>query len=164
MIGNSEDLQGSLLEAMHADPNRGHSGVQGTYMRAKDLIHYKGLKKDIAIYVAQCDVCQRNKEEHVKSPGLLQPLPIPEAAWKDISIDFVEGLPKSVGKEIILVVVDRFTKYSHFIALSHPITAPHFFPNYFYLITTDYMGYLLLSLQTGTRFLEVISDGHYLNP
>lgn len=37
-----------------------------------------------------------------------------------LTMDFIEGLPKSNGKEIILVVVERYTKYAHFIALSHP--------------------------------------------
>ncbi|KAK4391181.1 Transposon Ty3-G Gag-Pol polyprotein [Sesamum angolense] len=39
-----------------------------------------------------------------------EPLPIPEHAWSCISMDFIEGLPQSYGKDSILVVVDRLTK------------------------------------------------------
>ena len=37
-------------------------------------------------------------------------------------MDFIEGLPKVHGKSVIMMVVDRFSKYAHFIALSHPYT------------------------------------------
>ena len=43
--------------------------------------------------------------------------------WKDIALDFIEGLPRVHGKSVILTVVDRFSKHAHFVPLSHPYTA-----------------------------------------
>ena len=63
---------------------------------------------------------QQNKFETIKTPSLLQPLSIPSQRWEEISMDFITGLPKSEGRSIIMVVVDRLTKYAHFCALSHP--------------------------------------------
>jgi hypothetical protein len=54
---------------------------------------------------------------------MLQPLEVPSQVWADISMNFIEGLHKVGGKSAILTVVDRFSKYTHFIALGHPYTA-----------------------------------------
>jgi hypothetical protein len=61
--------------------------------------------------------------EKIKTPGLLQPLPIPSQRWEEVSMDFITGLPNSEGKSVIMVIVDRLTKYAHFCALSHPCKA-----------------------------------------
>jgi hypothetical protein len=54
--------------------------------------------------IAQGEGSQQ-REENCHYPGLLDPLPLPTSAWTDISLDFFEGLPKSWGKEVILLVV-----------------------------------------------------------
>ena len=64
-----------------------------------------------------------NKVETIKTPGLLQPLAIPSQRWEEVSMDFITWLPKSEGKSVIMVIVDRLTKYAHFCALSHPFKA-----------------------------------------
>ena len=48
---------------------------------------------------------------------------MPSQVWADISLDFIEGLPRVNGKSVILMVVDRFSKQAQFIMLSHPYTA-----------------------------------------
>ncbi|KAL0355193.1 UNVERIFIED_CONTAM: Transposon Ty3-I Gag-Pol polyprotein [Sesamum radiatum] len=80
------------------------------------------MKTDVQTSGKECEICQTIKHENNPYLGLLQPLPILEQAWYYISMDFIEGLPISEGKDSILVVVDRLTKYSHFIALKHPYT------------------------------------------
>ena len=80
------------------------------------------MKKDILTFVAECDVCQCHKGEIVNTPGTLQPLPIPASIWTEVSMDFITGLPKSGNKSVIMVVVDRLSKYAHFCALPHPFT------------------------------------------
>ena len=71
------------------------------------LFYWRGLKRDMGNYVRACGVCQRNKPDFSAPAGLLQPLPILEAIWVITSMDFIEGLPMSRGKDTIFVVVDR---------------------------------------------------------
>jgi hypothetical protein len=81
------------------------------------------MKQYVHNFVAECDVCQRNKGETIKAHGTLQPLQIPPAIWRDISMDFIVCLPKLGNKSIIMVIVDRLSKYAHLCALQHPFIA-----------------------------------------
>lgn len=107
----------------HDSPVGGHAGYEKTYQQAKRYLYWKGMKKNIKGYIKQCRVCQQKKYETMLPARLLQPLPIPLKPWTDISLDFIEGLPNSQGFNVILVVVDRLTKYNHFAPLKHPYTA-----------------------------------------
>jgi hypothetical protein len=112
-----------VLLKLHTSLVGGHSGFLKTYHRVKKDFFWDGLKTDVQRLVAECLVCQQNKVETIKTPGLLQPLSIPSQRWEEVSMDFITGLPKSEGKSVIIVIVDRLTKYAHFCALSHPFKA-----------------------------------------
>lgn len=122
-MGSEGGLRKKIMEYIHSSPEGGHSGIAVSIKSAETVFYWPSLRKDLNEFVRQCEICQRNKTEHVPSPGLLQPLPIPNQAWEVISMDFIEGLPKSEGKDSILVIVDKFTKGSHLMALAHPFTA-----------------------------------------
>jgi hypothetical protein len=94
-----------------------------------------------------------------QAPSLLQPLPVSHVPWSIVGRDFINGLPKSEGKDFIIVVVDRFTKFIHFIPLSYPYLALdvansffthiytlHGLPTYINLIFTSKFSKELLNL------------------
>lgn len=122
-IGNDKDTQISIIRALHDSAVGGHSGFYATYNRVKRLFAWKGLKELVKQFVRECVICQQAKTERISPAGLLQPLPIPKRPWAVISLDFIEGMPKSGGHDVILVVVDKFSKYAHFVPLTHPYTA-----------------------------------------
>jgi len=80
------------------------------------------MAKSVHDFVRQCSICQQAKPDHAKYPGLLQPLRVHIAAWQTITMDFIEGLPRS-GRYNCILVVDKFSRYAHFLPLSHPFSA-----------------------------------------
>jgi len=106
MIPTLEDMLGSKI---HTDDLRAH-------------FHWPSMKKLVQEIVQHCDICKQAKAERVPYPGLLQALLVPRGPWQDITMNFI-GLPRSGGKDTIMVIVDRFTKYGHFITLAYPFIA-----------------------------------------
>jgi hypothetical protein len=123
VLSPSSALKPSLLNELHSSAITSHSAFQKTFARGRHYLFWEGMKKDILHFVTECELCQRNKGETINSPGALQPLPNPASMWTDISMDFRVGLPKVGNKSVIMVVVDRLSKYAHFCSLPHPFTS-----------------------------------------
>jgi hypothetical protein len=122
-VGHSPLLHQQLISALHCSAIGGHSRIPVTYRRVKQTFAWKGFKQAVIEFVQNCQVCHQSKPDRTKYPGKLQPLPVTTEAWQTITMDFIKGLPRSRSADCILVVVDKFTRYAHFIPLSHPYTA-----------------------------------------
>lgn len=112
-----ESLRPTVLQVCHDGPLAGHFGVHKTLELLSRDFWWPEMQSSCHNYVLACSVCTRNKSEQKKPWGLLQPLPVPDRPWQMLALDFVVDLPSSQGSTAILVVVDRFTKMAHFVAL-----------------------------------------------
>ena len=123
VIAKNSSLRPAILHTYHDSVIGGHSGFLRTYKRLTGELFWVGMKAEVRKYCEECMTCQRNKTLALSPAGLLTPLEVPKRVWEDITMDFIEGLPKSMGFDVIFVVVDRFSKYAHFLSLKHPFDA-----------------------------------------
>ncbi|GJZ33313.1 ty3-gypsy retrotransposon protein [Tanacetum coccineum] len=122
-IPNIPSLRLKLLQEFHSSPIGGHLCINATIRRLNGSFVWPQLRKDVTRFIQECTVCQQTKYLTHKPYGLLQALPIPNQVWDEISMDFITNLPLSNGKLAIWVIVDRLTKFAHFLALSPNYTA-----------------------------------------
>ena len=106
-----------VLHWCHNTKLTGHPGARRMEEFVRRRFWWPGLSADVKSFVAACEVCARNKNTHRAPAGQLRPLPIPKRPWSHIAMDFVTGLPVSLGNDTILTIVDRFSKAVHYVAL-----------------------------------------------
>ena len=94
-VPNDKALRTKLLAEMHDAPSGGHFGRDKTGAALMKRFSWDGMSRDVAQYVASCDMCQRIKHGQQLTPGLLMPLPVPEDIDSHWTMDFVTGLPKT---------------------------------------------------------------------
>ena len=87
---NVSELKDIILKEAHDTRYSIHPGGSKMYQDLKELFWWHGMKRQIACYVAKCDICQRVKAEHQRPAGLLQPLRVPEWKWEQIGMDFTQ--------------------------------------------------------------------------
>jgi hypothetical protein len=108
-------LQELLVREAHGGGLSGHFGEKKTYELLKEPFFGPSMLQNVHKVIEICVICKKTKGKE-NAYGLYMSLPIPEEPWMDISMDFVLGLPRTQrGKDSVMVVIDRFSKMSHFI-------------------------------------------------
>jgi hypothetical protein len=115
-VPNNTNLKNLILVELHKKHYLGHPGYQKTMKTMKKEYFWTRMKTDVVEYLARFLECQQVKVEHCHPTGLLQPIPILEWKWEVISMNFITRLPKTKKQnDSIMVVIDKITKYEHFI-------------------------------------------------
>ncbi|QRW26330.1 Retrotransposable element Tf2 protein [Rhizoctonia solani] len=122
VVLDSEPLKEWLLKEFHNSPLAGHPGQQRTLELVSRNYWWPGMKSSAKEWVECCPTCQANCRAHAPVISLkpLEVLPFP---FHTISYNFITGFPKSQGHDAILVVIDSFSKFGHFIPTSKKVTA-----------------------------------------
>ena len=114
-----EAIRIELISRHHDNPLAGHFGIEKTRELLARKYYWPTLRHDVEAYVKGCNVCLASKAVRHKPYGDLQSLPVPTHRWKDLSMDFVTGLPISTdwkrdSYDSILFIIDWLTKMVHY--------------------------------------------------
>ena len=97
-VPDDKELKQKLLFKAHNTVFTMHPGGNKMYQDLKQFYWWKGMKRDVTEYVSKCLTCQQVKAEHQVPIGLLNPLPIPQWKWDNITMYFMSGFPLTQQK------------------------------------------------------------------
>jgi hypothetical protein len=124
VVPNSPALKKLIFHEHHDSRMAGHPGITRTLEKITRTFWWPAVARDVEEYVRSCASCQRNKARAGATPGLLQPLPIPDKPWDSVSLDLITGLPRTPrGFDAAVVFVDRLTKMTRFAPTRTTVTA-----------------------------------------
>jgi len=81
------------------------------------------VTRDVGKYVEECDLYQRMKNRTEEPVGKLKLSEVPKKPWSYLTVDFITKLPVVAGKDAVLVVCDRLSKMTHFVAMTERTSA-----------------------------------------
>jgi hypothetical protein len=119
----NQTLRERAIRWCHDEPMAGHPGIAKTLELTTRTFWWPNMKKDIEKYIKACHECQISKPDQQPRAAPLQPNEIPSEPWAVISIDLIGPLVPSKGKDMILVIIDRFSKKAYFLPCNTTITS-----------------------------------------
>jgi len=111
-----EELRAEVIWLHHDVPVAGHGGRWKTVELVTRNYWWPGVTRDVGKYVEGCNLCQRMKNRTEEPAGKLKLSEVPQKTWTHLTVDFITKLPVVAGKDVILVVCNRLSKMTHFVA------------------------------------------------
>ena len=122
-VPKDEELRVEIIWLHHDVPAVGHGGRWKTVELVTRNYWWLGVTRDIGKYVEGCDLCQRMKNRTEEPAGKLKLSEVPQKTWTHLMVDFITKLPVVAEKDAILVVCDRLSKMTHFVATTEGTSA-----------------------------------------
>ena len=111
-----EELRAEVIRLYHDVPAAEH----GERWKMVELVTrnywWPGVTRDVGKYVEMCDLCQRMKNRMEEPVGKLKLSEVSKKPWSHLTVDFITKLPVVAGKDAVLVICDRLSKMTHFVA------------------------------------------------
>jgi Integrase zinc binding domain len=99
-----------ILSQAHNTPTGAHPSICIIMEQIQQNYTWSNIKRDVTTYIKGCARYQQTKVDHTKQKAPLHPLSAPNYSWEVILVDLITPLPNSKGYNMIMVIVDSFTK------------------------------------------------------
>jgi len=115
-VPKDEELRAEVMRLHHDVLVAGHRRRWKMVELVTRNYWWPGVTRDVGKYVEGCDLCQRIKNRTEELVGKLKLSEVPQKMWTHLTVYFIMKLPVVAEKDVILVVCDRLSKMTHFVA------------------------------------------------
>jgi len=122
-VPKDEELRVEIIQLHHNIPVVEHRGKWKMIELVTRKYWWLGVTRDVGRYMEGCDMCQRIKNRTEAPAEKLKLSEVPERPWTYLTVDFITKLPLIAGKNAILVICDRLSKMTHFVATIEEMSA-----------------------------------------
>jgi len=122
-VPKDEELRMEVIQLHHDMLVAGHGGRWKTVELVTRNYWWPGVTRDVGKYVKGCNLCQRMKNRTEEPAGKLRLSEVPQKTWMHLTVDFITKLLVVAGNDAILVVYNRLSKMTHFVAMTEGTSA-----------------------------------------
>ncbi|RAL64648.1 hypothetical protein DID88_001681 [Monilinia fructigena] len=154
LVPDVDNLRTYLIREAHDTLSTAHPGISKTYTLLSKQYYWRGMHNTIAQYIRNCHACKRSSAPRDRTPGLLHPLPVPQRAWAEITMDYCSFNKDKHGYDNVFVIIDRLTKQAITIPCHKEIDARQQAKLYLYHVYRYYGAPKTIVSDRGPQFIS----------